>query len=206
MFQRIFLHRFSRNFANFTRNQSNVSAKLKENQFPIFGGITVIGIFHYFRIRRQQNKELQVALESGKLEKIKEDVSWKISFYNSLPLDILSQLMGDLSRKKIPEFARKPIFNSYCKFYEVNIDEALESDVKQYKTLSEFFRRKLKPGTRKIDEISEIVAPCDGKVLHCGVISDENQVEQVKGMTYSLEEFLGRSNIPLKTEVITYYV
>ena len=41
------------------------------------------------------------------------------------------------------------------------------------------------------------------KVLHCGVITDENQVEQVKGMTYTLNEFLGGSynNLQIKDEV-----
>ena len=36
-----------------------------------------------------------------------------------------------------------------------------------------------------------LVSPCDGKVFGCGPISDTDNVEQVKGMTYSLQEFLG---------------
>ena len=35
------------------------------------------------------------------------------------------------------------------------------------------------------------MSPCDGKVFGCGPISDTDNVEQVKGMTYSLQEFLG---------------
>ena len=48
-----------------------------------------------------------------------------------------------------------------------------------------------------------MVVPCDAKVLHCGVITDENQVEQVKGMTYALNEFLGGSHndLPVKEGV-----
>ena len=183
------------------RSQSTFVSTLKENQIPIWGGLTVVGIFHYFRLRRQQEKEFNELVASGKLEKINADVSWKISFYNSLPLDALSRFVGDLSKKEIPIFARNTIFGAYCNFYGVNIEEAVESDISKYRTLSEFFRRKLKPGVRPIDVQSELVAPCDGKVLHCGAIGDENQVEQVKGMTYKLSEFLGTSNIPVKSEV-----
>lgn len=45
--------------------------------------------------------------------------------------------------------------------------------------------------------MSELVSPCssqtspsDGKILHCGRIRD-GQVEQVKGVTYPLADFLG---------------
>ena len=95
------------------------------------------------------------------------------------------------------------IFGTYCRIYKVNLDEAIESDLTQYPTLNEFFRRKLKPECRPIDQNADLVVPCDGKVLHCGVITDENQVEQVKGMTYTLNEFLGGSynNLQIKDEV-----
>ena len=36
-----------------------------------------------------------------------------------------------------------------------------------------------------------IVSPCDGRVLHFGPVSGETHLEQVKGVTYSLETFLG---------------
>ena len=104
---------------------------------------------------------------------------------------------------EIPRWARRLIFGTYCRIYQVNLDEAIESDLTQYPTLNEFFRRKLKPECRPIDQNADLVVPCDGKVLHCGVITDENQVEQVKGMTYTLNEFLGGSynNLQIKDEV-----
>ena len=36
-------------------------------------------------------------------------------------------------------------------------------------------------------------SPADGKVLHFGSVKN-NEVEQVKGVTYSLEQFLGPHN------------
>jgi len=200
---------FGRNMLKLTRhdyqrrqNQSSFIEKFKANQLPLWAGLSVIGLFHYRRIRRQHDEEINNALEQGKLKKIEVDVPWKIQLYNSLPLNSLSQWAGDLSKREIPRWARRLIFGTYCWFYQVNLDEAIESDLTQYPTLNEFFRRKLKPECRPIDQNADLVVPCDGKVLHCGVITDENQVEQVKGMTYTLNEFLGESynNLQIKDE------
>lgn len=35
------------------------------------------------------------------------------------------------------------------------------------------------------------MSPCDGRVIHYGLVTSETQLEQVKGVTYSLEAFLG---------------
>ena len=105
----------------------------------------------------------------------------------------MSRLAGSISRVYIPEFARPWIFGPYCKHYKVNMEEAEQADITQYSTLSEFFTRSLKPECRPIDCKVDLISPCDGKVLHLGPITDENQIEQVKGMTYSLQEFIGES-------------
>ena len=117
-----------------------------------------------------------------------------------MPLNSLSQWFGELSKREIPKWARRIIFGTYCQIYQVNMDEAIQSDLTQFPSLNEFFRRKLKPDCRPIDTETDLVVPCDAKVLHCGVITDENQVEQVKGMTYALNEFLGGSHNELPTK------
>ena len=61
----------------------------------------------------------------------------------------------------------------------------------EYSTFNEFFRRRLKNGCRPIDNEAYVVSPCDAKVLHCGLVDQNGQVEQVKGMNYSMEDFLG---------------
>ena len=40
------------------------------------------------------------------------------------------------------------------------------------------------------------MVPCDGRVLYCGEVVD-GQMEQVKGVNYSLEKFLG-PNLPVQ--------
>ena len=75
--------------------------------------------------------------------------------------DVLNK--WSLSKREIPTWARRLIFGTYCRFYQVNLDEAIESDLTQYPTLNEFFRRKLKPECRPIDQNADLVVPCDGK-------------------------------------------
>lgn len=61
---------------------------------------------------------------------------------------------------------------------------------RHYRSLAEFFARSLKEDARTIDEHCCLVSPCDGRVLNFGSASDSN-IEQVKGVSYSLEAFLG---------------
>ena len=71
------------------------------------------------------------------------------------------------------------------------MSEVAESDLHQYKNLASFFYRTLKPGVRPIDSnASALLSPADGRVLQYGMI-ENGEVEQVKGMTYSLETLLG---------------
>lgn len=61
---------------------------------------------------------------------------------------------------------------------------------RHYRSLSEFFTRSIKEDCREISPEC-IVSPCDGRVLHLGPVTGETHTEQVKGVTYSLEAFLG---------------
>lgn len=92
-------------------------------------------------------------------------------------------------------------------------------DLHHYRNLGEFFRRRLKPAVRPLCAASCVVnditvtscshdctsrvygvsladvcrcqiSPADGRILHFGQVKN-SEVEQVKGITYSLETFLG---------------
>ncbi len=79
--------------------------------------------------------------------------------------------------------------------FSCNLEEIDIEDLTEYKNLSEFFRRALKPNVRVIDQNSCIVSPCDGKILHFGK-ADRGYLEQVKGVNYALKAFLGEQNWP----------
>lgn len=70
-----------------------------------------------------------------------------------------------------------------------------DKDLTHYASLGEFFYRDLVPGARPVDEEAPIVSPADGTVLHFGTIQGR-RVEQVKGITYSLDALLGLSSDP----------
>lgn len=76
------------------------------------------------------------------------------------------------------------------------------TDLTYYKSLSAFFTRPLRDGARYIAP-APCVSPCDGVVLNCGP-ADTDKIEQVKGVTYSLEEFLGENKWS-KTNGMNYY-
>jgi phosphatidylserine decarboxylase len=100
---------------------------------------------------------------------------------------------------ELPIWARERVLGLYVWAFSVNLSEAADADLKRYRNLAEFFRRPLKTGCRPVDQTAAITCPSDGMVLHCGKVNGDC-VEQVKGVTYSLRQFLGPADwIPLTT-------
>lgn len=72
-----------------------------------------------------------------------------------------------------------------------SLSEVGEDDLHVYPNLASFFYRTLKPGVRPLDSNpNALLSPADGRVLQYGTI-EHGEVEQVKGMTYSLDALLG---------------
>lgn len=116
--------------------------------------------------------------------------AWQTSVYCSLPLRLMSRAWGWLAERQVPETIRPSIYGLYSTAFGVNLEEAVVSDLKHYRSLSEFFTRSIRDDCRVIAPDC-IVSPCDGRVLHFGPVTSETHLEQVKGVTYSLESFLG---------------
>lgn len=107
----------------------------------------------------------------------------------ALPLNTISRSWGWMNSHTLPVWFRPYGFRLYSYVFGCNLDEMLDPDLTHYESLGQFFSRELRPGVRPLAN-SLIVSPCDGTVLHLGRI-EGNQVEQVKGLTYSLESLLG---------------
>lgn len=101
----------------------------------------------------------------------------------------MSRLWGYLNSLELPIWFRPYGFRLYAFAFGCNLDEIEHSDLKHYVSLGDFFYRRLKEGVRPVDNVA-LVSPADGKVLHFGTIKDL-RVEQVKGITYSLDALLG---------------
>jgi hypothetical protein len=114
----------------------------------------------------------------------------KVSIYKMLPLKLISRVMGWIAHLYLPVWLRPFLLGFYIKICSCHAEEMFNEDLKSYRTISEFFRRKIKMELRPIDRESPIVSPCDGRVLTCGKVS-RGLIEQVKGITYTASSFLG---------------
>ncbi|XP_040915297.1 phosphatidylserine decarboxylase proenzyme, mitochondrial isoform X2 [Toxotes jaculatrix] len=114
----------------------------------------------------------------------------QVALYHSFPTRLLSRTWGRLNGVELPTWLRKPVYSLYIWTFGVNMQEAAVEDLHQYRNLGEFFRRRLKPTVRPLCASSCLISPADGRILHFGRVKN-SEVEQVKGVTYSLENFLG---------------
>ncbi|XP_066466147.1 phosphatidylserine decarboxylase proenzyme, mitochondrial isoform X2 [Tiliqua scincoides] len=145
------------------------------------------GYAGYRQYEKHKEKQLgKLGIEAP--PKIAHD--WEVSLYKSVPTRLLSRAWGRLNSVELPTWLRKPVLSLYIWTFGVNMKEAAVEDLHHYRNLSEFFRRRLKPQARPVSGLHNVISPSDGKILSFGQVKN-CEVEQVKGITYSLESFLG---------------
>lgn len=108
----------------------------------------------------------------------------------ALPLRSASRLWGYLNSLQLPVWFRPYGYRLYAYLFGCNLNEMADPELTHYPSLGAFFYRAINPSCRPIAD-SVLVSPADGTVLHFGSIEDHRKVEQVKGMTYSLDALLG---------------
>ena len=91
--------------------------------------------------------------------------------------------------------SRKPFICCYKRWlnsFSLSLDEIEEPDLHKFPNLAAFFYRTLKPGLRPLDpNPNALLSPADGRLLQFGQI-EGGDIEQVKGMTYSIDALLGK--------------
>uniref|UniRef100_A0A3Q3XAB8 Phosphatidylserine decarboxylase proenzyme, mitochondrial n=1 Tax=Mola mola TaxID=94237 RepID=A0A3Q3XAB8_MOLML len=140
--------------------------------------------------RRRPIAFLCYVLSASALRPLANRVRVDVALYRSFPTRLLSRVWGRLNGVDLPSWLRKPVFSLYIWTFGVNMQEAAVEDLHHYRNLGEFFRRRLKPAVRPLCASSCLISPADGRILHFGRVKN-SEVEQVKGVTYSLENFLG---------------
>ncbi|KAF2816124.1 phosphatidylserine decarboxylase [Mytilinidion resinicola] len=182
-------------------NAALKSTKIEWKPIPIGLGIGFLGLFQFYRVQQREQRiqeEERSSYGSGpdggkpkKRERIRPSGPWQVQIMSTLPLKALSRIWGRFNELEIPYYLRVPGFKLYSFIFGVNLSEVAEPDLHTYPNLASFFYRTLKPGSRPIDPSpNAIVSPADGKVIQFGII-DNGEVEQVKGVTYSLDALLG---------------
>ncbi|XP_067911492.1 phosphatidylserine decarboxylase proenzyme, mitochondrial isoform X2 [Heterodontus francisci] len=179
-----------RSFSNYHRILQTISfgvvTRVRPLQLLVATGTGYVGYWQY-------NKYKQRELERRGLEGLRQQSiasAWQVGLYKTIPTRLLSRAWGRLNQVELPTWMRKPVYNLYIWTFGVNMKEAAVEDLQHYRNLSEFFRRKLKPQARPVCDSHCVISPSDGKILHFGRVKN-CEVEQVKGVTYSLETFLG---------------
>ncbi|KAL4795751.1 phosphatidylserine decarboxylase-domain-containing protein [Aspergillus venezuelensis] len=177
------------------------NTKVEWYPIPVGLGIGLLGVLHYYKSRRNERlrhqRELEASPESFDFSKppsrpkIRPSGPWQVQIMSTLPLKAMSRLWGRFNEIELPYYLRVPGFKLYSWVFGANLDEVAEPDLHVYPNLAAFFYRQLKPGVRPLDpDPHAVLAPSDGRILQFGLI-ERGEVEQVKGVTYSLDALLG---------------
>ncbi len=103
-----------------------------------------------------------------------------------LPQNVMSRTMGKITASRFSRLA----IRHYIRHYDID-PSIVEKPIREYRSLKEFFARRLKPGVRTIAPGDDVVAsPVDGTVSQMGDIH-EGTLIQAKGKQYSLADLLG---------------
>ncbi|EDO37001.1 predicted protein [Nematostella vectensis] len=160
-------------------------ATLRWFSIPASVGFAYICYQQYSHIKKREQRKI---LSSAPGDLIADQ--WLVSLYRKLPFRAVSRAWGRVNDIELPVWLRTPVIGLYAWKFACNLEEAVVEDIKSYPNLGSFFCRELKPGSRPIDTSAVLTCPTDGCLLHCGEVHGD-VVEQVKGVTYSLEAFLG---------------
>jgi phosphatidylserine decarboxylase len=113
-----------------------------------------------------------------------------IIFQYIIPQHALSHAAGWLANTSI-SWIKDPFTRWFVKRYNINMNEAKQTDPCQYSSFNDFFTRELKEGARTIcTEDDSIACPADGAISQLGKIQN-GRVFQAKGQDYSLQELIG---------------
>jgi phosphatidylserine decarboxylase len=106
----------------------------------------------------------------------------------------MSSAFGMVGSITLPTVLRTPLYKLWAVVFRANLAE-ITVPLREFRSLQEFFGRPLRAGVRPVAD-SPLVSPSDGKIIVVGVVSGD-RVEQVKGVTYSLTQFLGQDSATL---------
>lgn len=100
----------------------------------------------------------------------------------------ISAVMGRFSHSSLS----RGIIPTFIKSYQIPAHEA-EKEIHEYRSLNEFFSRRLKPGMRPVYEGEDVLtSPVDAKITAMGEITS-GTILNVKGQDYSVAELLNFS-------------
>lgn len=106
-----------------------------------------------------------------------------------LPQHLLTRGIYALTRRESRWVT--PVIRRFASHFQVDMQDAVDSDLASYPTFNAFFTRALKPAARPLPEREDTLAcPADGRISAIGHVADA-RILQAKGVDYSLLSLLG---------------
>lgn len=100
----------------------------------------------------------------------------------------ISRLTGAFAKSN----ASRPFIRLFANTYGIPTGDA-EKPLSEYRSLNDFFTRRLKPGLRPLDaDLQTLLSPVDALVTGLGPI-EAGTMLNIKGQDYTVEQLLGRS-------------
>ena len=107
-----------------------------------------------------------------------------------LPQRLLTRLSHRLTRVQTPWF-KDFLIRRFIAHFQVDLSEAVSTDLASYPDFNQFFTRALRPGARPLAEGERVLCcPVDGAVSQVGGLTADRLL-QAKGRSYSLWQLLG---------------
>lgn len=112
----------------------------------------------------------------------------KVLLQYMLPKQRLTEFAGRIARAEGGVFTTRLIGWFFCR-YAVDMSEAADGDIRNYKSFNDFFTRPLKAGLRPI-AAADFVSPVDGAISQFGAIDDHHML-QAKGHRFTTTQLVG---------------
>ena len=113
-----------------------------------------------------------------------------VALQHMVPQHLISRLVGLVAASELKSI-KDPLINWFVKRYQVNLAEAKNQDVSQFKSFNDFFTRELMDGARELAlGDNNWMCPVDGAVSQRGAINN-GRIFQAKGHDFSALELLG---------------
>ncbi len=115
-------------------------------------------------------------------------MSFNLLLQYLLPKSILSRLAAKIASCRVP-LIKNFIIEQFCRFYHIDMLDALDPNYFHYSNFNDFFTRALRPTARPIaDDKKAIISPVDGKIWQIGAVGAGAIIAKGKGFT--LEQLL----------------
>jgi phosphatidylserine decarboxylase len=112
-----------------------------------------------------------------------------IVLQHMLPQHLLSRITGWLASTEIP-WLKSFLIEQFASYFKVNMEEAAEPELDNYRSFNAFFTRALQPGARPLDsDAAVLTCPADGAISQLGAIAD-GRIFQAKGHSFTAAELL----------------